>query len=142
MAITLTQDLNINNFFEKSKNIIIFKDGKSKLYKQNTQEYKNIMEKFMQQVNYSYEMPAFGVSLHNETVKAMKSGVWIRFDFETEQQHNGMPFNSLLINITQDMYGFNVIRMQGKEYDGRCFYLNLEDNMNNFYDYLNSEFKK
>ena len=84
MAITLTQELTINNFFEKAKSITIFKNGKSRIFKENEKEFKNIIQQFTEQTQNSVEMPAYAVSLHNETIKAINDGLWIQFNFEQE----------------------------------------------------------
>ena len=83
-------------------------------------------------------MPAYGVSLHDETMKAIQEGIWIRFEFDEELTVNELPFDELLINITKDMYGFNIIRGNDGVYEGRCFYINLERNLDSVYDMLSS----
>ena len=75
----------------------------------------------------SREMPAFGVSLHNETVKAMKVGLWIELCFDNKYLHNGMEFEKLLINVENSSTGINLIRYNSGKYEGRCFYIDLID---------------
>lgn len=141
MAITLTQELTINNFFEKAKSITIIKNGKSRIFKENEKEFKNIIQQFTEQTQNSVEMPAYAVSLHNETIKAINDGLWIQFNFEQEKTHREMPFDALLININKDYCGVNVIRHYNSKYEGRCFYLNLDNNLNDFYDFLDELIK-
>lgn len=141
MAITLTQELTINNFFEKAKSITIFKNGKSRIFKENEKEFKNIIQQFTEQTQNSVEMPAYAVSLHNETIKAINDGLWIQFNFEQEKTHREMPFDALLININKDYCGVNIIRHYKDKYEGRCFYLNLDNNLNDFYKFLDELIK-
>ena len=141
MSITLKQELTINNFFEKEKSITIFKNGKSRIFKENEKEFKNIIQQFTEQTQNSVEMPAYAVSLHNETIKAINDGLWIQFNFEQEKTHREMPFDALLININKDYCGVNVIRHYNSKYEGRCFYLNLDNNLNDFYDFLDELIK-
>lgn len=82
------------------------------------------------------EMPAFGVALHNETIESMKKGVWVEFCFDNLKSHGGMIYERLLVGVQRDIYGFNIIRFYDGQYDGRCFYFDLEDAfyMNKLYD--------
>ena len=86
----------------------------------------------------AHEMPAYGVSLNDETTKAMKSGVWAEFSFGRELSSGGMPYEKLLINVEPEWTGFNLIRYTAKHgYDGRCFYYDLvSKDMSSFYDCL------
>lgn len=81
-------------------------------------------------------MPAYGVSLHDETIKAVNKGVWIRYEFDKTLEVNGLPFDELLINLTKDMYGFNIIRGNEGRFDGRCFYIDVPRNMDKLYEYM------
>lgn len=85
----------------------------------------------------SHEMPAFGVSLDNETKEAKKTGVWLELKYSATHSHNEMPFDSLLIEVQKDWTGFNIYRGNKGIYEGRCFYINLVDNnMDNLYEYI------
>ena len=82
------------------------------------------------------EMPAYCVSLHEETVEALQSGIWARFIFPSTQIHNNMQFNELLLKIEKDMSGVNIIRSNFGFLEGRCYYLDLEKNFNELYEFL------
>ena len=84
----------------------------------------------------SRTMPAFGVSIHTETIKAIKNGVWLKLQYNGTQCIDDMPFDELLIEINPEFNGFNVIRGNKGIYDGRCFYIDLEGSMQGLYDYL------
>ena len=113
----------------------VIKDGITQSYESTTNEFVELMQEFVNMTKDSHEMPAFGVSLHDSTVEAMKDGLWIEFVFDRTQIHNGMPFESLLINVEKDWMGFNLIRKYNGRYEGRCYYINLGDgNMSNFVD--------
>ena len=126
-TINFLQDYRLYDFFTNSNKITLFKDGENRIYEKDTDEFNEIMSAFTDMIYNSFEMPAYGVSLHNETVKAMQNGIWIKFEFPEEQTHNEMPFNALLINVVPDYVGFNLIREIDGEYKGRCYYLNLEN---------------
>ncbi len=102
-----------------------------------TEEQEDEIQKLLSEALLgSRDMPAYGVSLHNETLKAMQEGIWIEFKFAETTEFEGMPFDSLLIHLEKDTGGVNIIRQYEGLYDGRCFYLDLEHNFNDLYDYL------
>ena len=47
-----------------------------------------------------------------------------------------MDFEGLLIKVEKDWHGFNLIRKNNGKYDGRCFYLSLENSMDELYETL------
>ena len=69
-------------------------------------------------------MPAFGVSIHEETVNAMQNGEWLKLNYNAEMDKEGLLFTSLLFRL-EECQGFNLIRLYGERYDGRCIYLDL-----------------
>ena len=85
----------------------------------------------------SRTMPAFGVSIHTETLNAIKNGVWLKLQYNGTQNVDDMPFDELLIEINPEFSGFNIIRGNKGVYDGRCFYIDLEDKtMKSLYDFV------
>ena len=76
--------------------------------------------------------------MNSETLKVLKSGIWVEFDFGKVYESNGMPYEKLLINVQKSSYGFNLIRYNSQGgYYGRCFYYDLAGNtMDDFYDIL------
>ena len=91
-----------------------------------------------QMLQDSHTMPAFGVSIHTETFKAIKHGVWLKLQYNGTQSLDEMPFDELLIEVNPEFSGFNIIRGNKGIYDGRCFYIDLIDaDMKSLYDYVN-----
>ena len=138
MAISVNYMSDISNVFENADCINVHTEGVVKAYKSGTDEFKGIIACWYEMIEGAYDMPAFGVSLHNETLDAMKSGRWIEFEFDNKQEHNGMSFEKLLIQVESGFKGFNLIRYNAeKGYYGRCFYFNLVDkDMSQLSDYL------
>ena len=126
----------ISDCFGDSSYIEVIIDNQNHTYKNHTVEYQNILNQFMDMIKDSHQMPAFGVSLDNETKSAIKNGLWIKFCFDFIGYNSQMPFEELLINVNKDFSGFNIIRGNNGLYEGRCFYINLVGDMNNLYDYL------
>ena len=87
----------------------------------------------------SHNMPAFGVSIHTETLKAIKKGTWLKLQYNGTQVVDDMPFDELLIEINPEFQGFNIIRGNKGIYEGRCYYIDLlYSTMKPLYDYVNA----
>lgn len=132
-VITHSNNSVVDSFYNV-KNIVVYRDGEIETYSKGDDKYQQIFDSLIDITENSHEMPAFGVSIDNETREAMKTGLWIELEFNGKQECNGMPFESLLININADHSGFNLIRKYNGRYDGRCFYLYLENDMQILYD--------
>ena len=90
----------------------------------NLDELNNVINDMLQG---SHTMPAFGVSIHTETLNAIKKGVWLKLQYNGTQNVDDMYFDELLIEINPEFSGFNIIRGNKGIYEGRCFYIDLED---------------
>lgn len=117
-----------NNIAETSQ-IVVFNQGSTSVFNHNDDKFEMILNAFLNTIKNAREMPAFGVSLHDETTSALKLGIWIEFVFDRQQSHNDMPFESLLGSVEPDHTGINLIRKQNGKFDGRCFYLDLSTNL-------------
>ena len=91
---------------------------------------------FDDMIKDSHAMPAFGVSIHTETLNALQKGVWLKLQYNGTQRVDDMPFDELLIEVNPEFSGFNIIRGNRGIYDGRCFYIGLVDNMKALYDFI------
>jgi len=80
-------------------------------------------------------VPALGVALHDETIQMMQEGVWLKLQYANTIWADGMNFDTLLININRDFNGFNIIRGNQGKYEGRCYYINLNNTMQSLYDF-------
>ncbi|MDE5721825.1 MAG: hypothetical protein K2I30_03690 [Clostridia bacterium] len=130
--------IELEKAFEKAENINVYNDGEVITYSPHTDGYKSILKGWTAMIENAHLMPAFGVSLNNETVKAMKKGLWVEFDFNKLYESNGLPYEKLLIEVNSGYSGFNLIRyMQEYGYDGRCFYYDLvSKDMSSLYNLL------
>ena len=117
-----------NNIAETSQ-IVVFNQGSTFTFNRGDDKFEMILNAFLNTIKNAREMPAFGVSLHDETTSALKLGTWIEFVFDRPQSHNDMPFESLLVSVEPDHTGINLIRKQNGKFDGRCFYLDLSTNL-------------
>ena len=127
---------NINEYFRLSQEIVIYYQNTAYTYSADKEEFKKIISSMDKICLDSHEMPAYGVSLDPDTREAIKSGLWVEFKFEQTQEHNDMPFDSLLINVNSEDSGFNLIRLHDNSYEGRCFYLSLDGNMSALFETL------
>ena len=128
---------NIQDCFDTANIIHVIIDNNEEWYDNNDYEYKEIIFYLKNMLKGSHQMPALSVSLDNETRIAMKTGVWLEFLFDIEGINNDLPFSSLLIEVNENSGGFNIIRKYKDKYDGRCFYIDLNNkNMSELYNYL------
>ena len=115
------QTIQVNNYVC----VNIYKEGtKHTLLKNDSDKVANALGGILKAAR---EMPAFGVALHDETLEAMQSGLWIEFEFGGINIHKGMCFEKLLLKLEKNIYGFNLMRFYDGKYDGRCFYFDIED---------------
>lgn len=130
------QPMELKDFFAQATGIYCLVEGKET--KCNTWQFKEIVNCLEQLLTAdgSYEMPAFGVSMHKLTIEQMKQGVWLRFVYEKEHMHNNMPFTELLIKVEPSYAGFNIIRKYNGEYTGRCFYYQTPCTMQSLWELL------
>jgi len=134
---TTTNIDNIQQIFQYCDNIIIRNDSKVTSVPKDNEEFQNIIDNFLSLINCSHEMPAFSVSLDNETREATQDGLWVEFQLSHTVKHNDMPFDAILIEVNADFGGFNLIRKHNNKYEGRCFYIDLIDNnMEQFENFL------
>lgn len=128
----------VSEVFCYSENITIYQDGVSCEYVCGSDGYKQTLDGWLNLLEGSHQMPAFGVSINALTLKEREKGLWVEFGFKKEYEVSGLPFEKLLIEVNPDYYGFNIIRFTSdRGYDGRCFYIDLVNkNMADFYDIL------
>jgi len=113
------------------KDVSIYNKGKEFCYKKESLEYAKIVKNLKKVYGDAVLMPAFGVSLHNETMAAMQEGVWLKINYDTEKITNDLPYSALIIKLEEEpVYGFNIIREYNGKLDGRCLYLNLSQEIN------------
>ena len=74
-------------------------------------------------------MPAFSVSLHNETIDALKEGKWLKLTFLHQQNVNGLLFDGLVFQLNETS-GMNLIREYEGKFEGRCLYLDFDETIN------------
>ena len=111
---------------EQIESIEILNNGQVKTLNKHSKGFEIVCDNLYQLFSTSRVEPAFGVSLHEETIKEMKTGDWLQINFKNQQIKNNLPFDKLLFKL-DETYGFNLIRSYKNRYDGRCIYLFLED---------------
>lgn len=128
----------LENAFDMAQQINVYNEGVKTEYSAGGDEYKNILASWTEMIEGAHDMPAFGVSLNDLTVREMQKGLWVEFDFKQVLQHNEMPFEKLLVEVGRENQGFNLVRYSSVYgYEGRCFYLDLAGkNMSSFYEVL------
>ncbi len=126
----------LENAVLDATSIKLYKEGKCNEYPKGSIKYQTIVDKFLEMMSGHNKMPAFGVSLHEETLKAMKKGIWVEFIFSGKNIIEELPFESLLMEVDFHSSGFNTIRKNDNLYNGRCVFTSLIRTMKIWYDTL------
>lgn len=130
---------NICEVFDRASGATVYREGMATRFECGDATFEIILDGFEKMIEGAHPMPAFGVSLDNETRKEMKRGTWVEFEFKDRLFCDGMPFEKLLIYVMAGWQGFNLVRYNREcGYHGRCFYLNIRGDMTQFYNLLNS----
>ena len=114
----------IHNCLQYVENFDIFSNGEIEKIDKDNNKFNGIVLNLKRVFKEGFLLPAFGVSMHQETLNELESGKWLQINFNEEQIQNGLNFNSLLFKL-ETTQGFNLIRKFQDRYDGRCLYLNL-----------------
>ena len=130
----------ITDYFYDAGSITICHNDKKCLFFKGDDKFELVLDKLKTTTESAHDMPAFGVSIHKDTISAKEDGTWLELNFDSPQEFNEMPFESLLFEIKPDDQGFNLIRKFNGKYDGRCFYLNLNTSMKKLYDLIIKNF--
>ena len=102
----------------------IYSNGKIEHIVKNDKNFKHLTQNLKELFFDARIMPAFGVSLHNDTINAIKTDTWLEINFLSEQKINDLPFTSLLFKV-EETYGINLIRKYNNKYEGRCIFFDL-----------------
>lgn len=135
---TTYQNKPLTSHFKNATSITITNSNKEFTFEKNSREFNLILESIFKITKNHHEMPAFAVALDDEIQSSKQMGLWIEINFNKTQTHNELCFDSLLFEINENYTGLNLIRKTNNIYSGRCFYLNLENNM---YELKNVIFK-
>lgn len=126
MMIANNETSNINETIKRAESITIFKGGKLTEIKKNDEKFNKILNNITDCFFNSRIMPALGVSLDEEMREELKTGNWIQLNFNKTEIVNELPFEALLFRL-DECYGLNLIRETKGKYQGRCFYLDLDE---------------
>ena len=134
----MVMEIELEKITDYAKEVNVYNNGKTAIYPVGSAKFNEICAQWNAMLDGAHIMPAFGVSLHRETVKQMQKGVWAEFGFDKQYSSNGMPYEKLLIAVNPEWSGFNIVRYTAERgYDGRCFYYDLvSKNMSAFYNCL------
>lgn len=116
----------LNEILNKLESIDVFTNGKQQTLLPSESKFHKIVEKLTEVFNTSHIEPAFGVSLHDLTMQAIKQDKWLQLNFNEELTINNLPFTSLLLKA-EETFGLNLTRKFNGKYEGRCIYLVLND---------------
>ena len=127
----------LTDSFSVAHKMVVTIESKDYEFEKGNDKFEDALKTLKEITLHSHEMPAFGVSIDEYTRKDRQKGIWMELVFDSPCKHEGMDFDSLLINVTENAYGFNLIRKVNGKYDGRCFYLSLDNSTKPLYTLLN-----
>lgn len=119
---------NSNKIYACLQNIESFNlyvNGKKEVVLKSNKQFDALLSNVKEIFSQSRIMPAFGVSLHNETLNELKTSTWLEINFSSEQIVNDLNFATLLFKV-EEGYGMNLIRKYNNRYEGRCIYLDFD----------------
>lgn len=120
----------ISEVFEACSSIEVIRSGMSVTYNCDSPVRAKILKALSVMNEKGYEMPALGVSLDRLTKTEMKTGVWLKLNYDEVCSHFGMTFDCLVIGVQEEYCGYNIIRGLDGKYEGRVYYYNLSDGNN------------
>ena len=121
------------DYLKNSDNVVVYIDGKESPI--NSSDFQQQLDVLCDKAYFS---PSLAIAKNNEVYTNIRHGIWLEFRYNTPQEYADMDFDKLLIQIKPSMYGFNIIRGKGEDYEGRCYYLNLNNDTTKFYKFLKS----
>ena len=118
---------NIQNAIKNADIIVISHSSKELTLLKDSFQYEMVLNYIESILENSRQVPALGVAINDEVVAEKKNKDWVEFSFNKICDIDGMFFDALLIFLEKDMGGVNVFRKVDGKYDGRCFYINLDN---------------
>ena len=115
----------LNDIVEKIENFEVFINGEKREINSKSKDFLVLKNNLFELFSNSRLLPAFGVSLHHETLNEMQKGEWLKINFSKLITKNGLSFDSLLIKL-EETRGCNLIRLFNGKYEGRCLYIDFD----------------
>lgn len=122
--IVMNYEQKINDNIKNASSIVIYSNGKKAEFARGQEKFNLLLNNILSTFETAHIMPAFGVSLHAETLAERQNGSWVEIKFDGVQIANELPFSALLFRL-DNCYGINLIRLNDGEYSGRCIYLDF-----------------
>lgn len=133
----MAQQIECERAADFARGVTVYIDGKESAYPAESEYFRQFCVKWKEMMQGAHKMPAFGVSLNGDTVKAMQEGVWAEFFFGGTYISDGMSYEKLLFCVRAEWSGFNIVRYNGDcGYEGRCFYYSLANDMSGLYAFI------
>lgn len=129
---------NLTYSFRVANKMIVSFSGTDYVFEKGNDKFEKVILAIEKIVVDSHEMPAFCVSIDEETRKEKTKGIWIELLFDSPCKHDGMDFESLLFKVEENNYAISLIRKYNGKYEGRCFHLSLASSTKQLYDAVES----
>ena len=113
----------------KIESFVIYINGEKMVVGLVDEKFKHLYSSCCDLFLFSRIMPAFGVSLNSETQDVIKNDDWLEINFNETIIVNDLPFSGLLFKLEKTA-GVNLIRKNNDRYEGRCIYLDFDEELN------------
>ena len=113
----------------KIESFVIYINGEKTTVGAADEKFQYLFKSCCKLFSNSRIMPAFGVSLNSETQDAIKKDEWLEINFNETIIVNDLPFSGLLFKLEKTS-GVNLIRKNNDRYEGRCIYLDFDEELN------------
>lgn len=117
------------DLLDKITSFTIFKNGEKTEINKENKKFNSIFSVVEDVFLKGQILPAFGVSLHEETQNALNYDEWLQINFNEQLTKNGLPFSALLVK-QDNVCGVDLIRVNNNRYEGRCIHLNFFEEIN------------
>lgn len=92
------------------------------------QQQQSVENELASMLNSSHTLPAFGVISAEEFANHISQGKFLNLKFDTPLEINGLPFDELVFEVLPELQAFNIFRGNNGVFQGRCIYVDLNEN--------------
>ena len=98
----MVTQIKLENVTQYASSVNVYVDGETSIYPVGCEKFNDICAQWNNMLEGAHQMPAFGVSLHDETIREMKKGVWAEFVLDGQYSSDGMTYEKLLVAVHPD----------------------------------------
>lgn len=131
-----SQIILIENLFCGTYTITIYKDSRIIILSQpeNTEISYYLKDIFKGAKYY----PSYLVYRNEDVQNSIQNGFWLKVSYKETLSYNDMTFDELLFRVDKNIDKINIIRGNRGIFRGRGYFLELNQNIDSLYDYIDT----